>query len=716
MRVERTTVREPCYEATEAIMDYSTRSDHDQGSSSDVPFASSVLNQGSLHGHSAQERPKIVLLQQNSLPHNSEAELIHHHPSTGPNGNASDWRSSNLGSEMQSRTELAYYQDYNQQRKFSAYDVLDVKNPTMVNQCVLSWQNVSCTVQPKRSLCSSSAGVGGGTRRILKNISGRSGPGDLTAIIGPTGAGKSTLLDILADRVDSSCRVGGTVEVNGRPRHAKTFRSMMNYVSQEMSFLGSFTVLETLQMAAGLSLPNHIPRVTREMRVQDVIEDMGLRNCARTRVGDIFHKGISNGQRKRLSIAIELLSNPSILLLDEPTSGLDSSSAHKVMEHIMKLCREGKNVICTIHQPSSAIYEMLTNVMILSTGELIYFGPTSSTLSHFFALGYVCPMYSNPAEYFVQLVNKDFHDHLKIEPFVTAWENSNEAVRLKQDIERDRTQGSMLNRELLRAWSPSAWNQFLVLLKRNWLNNLRNPGVFWIRLLMYLLLTLMVGTMYLSSNTRITERAMVPLLFYVQAFLVFMSVASLPAFIEQRAVFAREQMNNSLHLMSFTMANFLAALPGIAVISVVATGIVVHFASVYSFGSFLLNLFLSLVVAESFMHVIGAAVPHYIIGIAIGAGMFGMCMLCEGFMVPFSSMPDYWKWGYYVAFHTYSFESFMFEHFSKENTPEAWQVLRDYGMESVDVAKNMLILVAYAAGLQVMFCMILYFFHTKRSR
>ncbi|POM70540.1 ATP-binding cassette (ABC) Superfamily [Phytophthora palmivora] len=88
-------------------------------------------------------------------------------------------------------------------------------------------------------------------------------------------------------------------------------------------------------------------------------------------------------------------------------------------------------------------------------------------------------------------------------------------------------------------------------------------------------------------------------------------------------------------------------------------------------------------------------------GIALGAGLFGMFMLCEGFMVPFASIPTYWKWGYYIAFHTYSFESFMYEHFSHENTEEAWNLLKSYGMENVNVSRNMLILVGYAAVLQL---------------
>ncbi|GAB9475333.1 hypothetical protein Gpo141_00012432 [Globisporangium polare] len=617
----------------------------------------------------------------------------------------------------------------------SAYDELEVSDSSTVHQCALSWQNLSFSVRrshQRAGLCRRQTHEEGGdgfettTRTlklgddqhcILKSISGRSAPGDLTAIIGPSGAGKTTLLDMLADRLSSSDGlVRGVVEVNGRARDPKTFRSVMNYVSQDVAFLGSFTVLETLQMAAGLSLPAHTPQLTREMRVHDVIDAMGLRNCARTRVGDVFHKGISNGQRKRLGIAIELLSNPSILLLDEPTSGLDSSSARRVMEHIVQLCKEGKNVVCTIHQPSSAIYEMLTNLVILSMGEQVYYGPTSNALTHFFALGHICPMYSNPTEFFVHLVNKDFHDQLSIMPFVTAWLESAEANTLRLDIARDHTKFSAFDDQVLQALAPSSWNQFTVLLQRNWVNNWRNPGVFWIRVLMYLLLSLMVGTMYLSSNEGLTIEAMVPLLFYVQAFLVFMSVAAIPALIEQRAVFQREVLSNSLNLLSYVSANLLASLPGIAFISLLATAIVVYFAQVHTFSSFFLNLTLSLVVSESLMHVLGAAVPHYIIGIALGAGLFGMFMLCEGFMVPAHSIPDYWLWGYYIAFHTYSFESFMYEHFSHVGTPEAWDVLKQYGMQNVNVTRNMLILAGYAIALQVVFVVILYFFRGGRRK
>ncbi|OQR89258.1 ATP-binding Cassette (ABC) Superfamily, partial [Achlya hypogyna] len=168
----------------------------------------------------------------------------------------------------------------------------------------LSWQNLRYTVQP-----TSWGRPRGPAKAILKGIHGHVAPGQLTAIMGPSGSGKATLLDILSDRISSGV-VEGSNEVNGRPRQSAAFRKIATYL------LGSFTVLETLRFAAKLSLPD-ASRV-REERVQAAIADMGLTSCAHTRVGDLFFKGISGGQKRRLSIAIALLTNPSILLLDKP--------------------------------------------------------------------------------------------------------------------------------------------------------------------------------------------------------------------------------------------------------------------------------------------------------------------------------------------------------------------------------------------------------------
>ncbi|TMW57650.1 hypothetical protein Poli38472_014937 [Pythium oligandrum] len=377
-------------------------------------------------------------------------------------------------------------------------------------------------------------------------------------------------------------------------------------------------------MSAMISLPRSVTRGMIKQRVQGVIDEMGLRVCEHTLIGDLFRKGISGGQKRRLSIAIELLSNPSILLLDEPTSGLDSSSTYNVMKFIVKLCEEGKTVICTIHQPSSLVYEMFTNVAILSGGRTVYFGPRSESLKHFASAGYECPMYANPAEYYIELVNADFEGHADIAQLVSAYSVSSVATNMTAMIAADRTNKDTDEHHYSRpSRHPPDNSGYSCTATPS--TTYENPGIYWVRVFMYFMLSFMVGTMYLSTNDDITEQDIVPLLFYVQAFLVFMSVAVLPFFIEQRSVFMRERANSGMSVFSYVLANFIASLPGIFLIALISSVLVVFLADLNSFGWFLLNLFLSLVVAESMMHVIGAAVPHYIIGIALGVPEADRC-------------------------------------------------------------------------------------------
>ncbi|DBA02970.1 TPA: hypothetical protein N0F65_003158 [Lagenidium giganteum] len=581
------------------------------------------------------------------------------------------------------------------------------------NLCTLSWSNITYTVSATKTKDKTEKKQRLSKKTILKNVTGRCAPGELVAVMGPSGSGKTTLLDILADRIRTG-RVDGSIELNGKKRNIKTFRAVTSYVAQEDALLGSFTVAETLVMAAKLSLPSSITNKEIRQRVLACITEMGLESCRNTLVGTIFSKGISGGQKRRLSIAIELLANPSVLLLDEPTSGLDSSSTFNVMKFIARLCKGNKTVVCTIHQPSSLVYNMFSHIMVLTAGETIYFGPREHALEHFATLGYTCPMYSNPAEYFTTLVNADFEGHADIEKLAQAYAASATAAEVATLVKADRHES--IDFQPLVPTPPSPFRQFCVLMHRNSLNNLRNPGIFWVRYVMYTILSLMAGTMYLS-NDAISDQDMVSLLFALQAFLVFMSVAVLPFFIEQRAVFVRERANNALNVVSYVSANFLAALPGIFFISLTASLLVVLLAGVHGLAWYVLNLFLSLVVAESLMHVIGGLVSHYIKGIAIGAAIYGMFMLCEGFMVPHASIPDYWIWAYYLAFHTYSFESFVYQHFSAVRgvkAAEAHAVLVRLGMTDVNVPRDMCILLGYAIGLQLIYAIILHKFHTGR--
>ncbi|ETO59497.1 hypothetical protein F444_22170 [Phytophthora nicotianae P1976] len=573
---------------------------------------------------------------------------------------------------------------------------------TTPNPCTLSWSSLSYTVSTKTS----------GKKTILtNNVTGRCAPGELTAVMGPSGSGKTTLLDILADRI-SSGTISGDIFLNGEKRNHKTFRAVSSYVAQEDSLLGSFTVRETLEMAAKLSLPGSITHHEIVERVQTVIDEMGLRKCEHTLVGDVFRKGISGGQKRRLSIAIELLSEPSILLLDEPTSGLDSASTYNVMKFVSRLCKENLTVICTIHQPSSLVYDMFTNVVILSAGETVYFGPRLDMLPHFASLGYTCPEHEDPAEHYISIANTDFVGHGDIPALVAGYAASSIASKIQDAITAD--SANVHDAKMIEVAPNSPLRQLVVLLKRNLIDNLRNPGIFWVRLVMYTVLSFMMGTMFLSTNKLIVAHDVVYLLTYANCFLVFMSIAVLPFFIEQRAVFLRERANSNLNVFSYVIANFLGALPGIFLIALSSTLLVGYLAGLNSYGIFLLIVFLSLVVAESLMHLVAACVSHFIIGMAIGAALFGWFILCMGLFVPRPAIPDYWIWGHYLGFLSYGFEALMHNQFHNDDSPEALFILTRFGMEDADLGRDLAIVAANAVAFEILFAFVLYKFHTGR--
>ena len=191
-------------------------------------------------------------------------------------------------------------------------------------------------------------------KRILDGLSGIVRPGEMLAICGPSGGGKTTLLDAIAGRIDphrKGRKFTGDVLVNGKPRD-ETFSMVASYVQQEHALQTPFTVRETMRYAADLLIPHsESTKAERRARADNVTHVLGLDSCSNTIVGDVFRKGLSGGQLRRLSIAVELVRNPSILLLDEPTSGLDSAAAENIMKHLSHLTKTGTTIICTIHQP-----------------------------------------------------------------------------------------------------------------------------------------------------------------------------------------------------------------------------------------------------------------------------------------------------------------------------------------------------------------------------
>lgn len=230
-------------------------------------------------------------------------------------------------------------------------------------------------------------------------------PGELMAMLGPSGSGKTTLLTALAGRLTG--KVSGTIMYNDHPFSSSVKRNT-GFVSQDDMLYPHLTVLETLTYAAMLRLPKSLTKEEKMEQVEIIIVELGLTRCRNSPVGGAtaLFRGISGGERKRVSIGQEILVNPSLLLLDEPTSGLDSTTAQRIMAVLRKLARGGRTVVTTIHQPSSRLYRMFDKVMVLSDGYPIYSGYANRVMEYLEPMGFTPAFnFMNPADFLLDLAN-----------------------------------------------------------------------------------------------------------------------------------------------------------------------------------------------------------------------------------------------------------------------------------------------------------------------
>lgn len=263
-------------------------------------------------------------------------------------------------------------------------------------------------------------------RKILDGVSGFVEPGEVVYIMGPSGAGKSSMLDVLADRVKA--QIGGVQWLNGEYKTELKLKELSKYVQQEESLLGALTVAEVFEQASMF----YQPGPNRAELVDAVIEMLGLTNQRNTKIGDIFFRGLSGGQRRRVSLGIELIAQPSMLFLDEPTSGLDSASAFSIVSSLRRFAKATKTaILMTIHQPSELLFELGDKLLLLSSGRQVFFGPLREIEPHFLRLGFECPPRTSIAEWLLDLVNKDFGDTAVVDKCLDAWPNS----KLKADVD-----------------------------------------------------------------------------------------------------------------------------------------------------------------------------------------------------------------------------------------------------------------------------------------
>jgi len=549
----------------------------------------------------------------------------------------------------------------------------DYAQLTNTNIRSFGWKGVTVTVKDRQTQQ---------PKTILSDVNGLVKSGELLALMGPSGSGKSTLLNVLAHRTQAlNADVKAAIYINGSSANPKTFRRISAYVEQEDALVGSLTVRETLNFAARLSLPKSVSKLERIQRIEALLTAFGLQGQSNNLIGTPIRKGISGGQKRRVSVAAQLITSPKLLFLDEPTSGLDSAASFEVISFVKDIAKKHNLiVIASIHQPSTSTFAMFDKLLLLSQGGTAYSGPVSEVQPYFDACGFPIPLYMNPAEFIIDFVNTDFaRDRSEVDQQLnmvhSSWHKSRLANMTVTELTDEMARNSMdtdMNPEQ-REESAGIIAIPLALIHRSFIKSYRDIIAYGIRIAMYMGLAVMMGTIWLRLEPKQENiQSFINAIFFGGAFMSFMAVAYIPAYLEDRALFVKERANGLYGPTSFILANFITGIPYLFLIamlfSVVAYWLSNFRPTAEAFFTWVMWLFLDLIAAESLVVLISSLIPIFVVALAGTAFANGLWMCTGGFLVPPQTLNPFWRYVFhYIDYQSYVFQGMMVNEFGYRN-------------------------------------------------
>ncbi|KAG5331080.1 ABCG4 protein, partial [Acromyrmex charruanus] len=557
-------------------------------------------------------------------------------------------------------------------------------------------------VEFKNLAYSVSEGRKRGYKTILKCVNGKFRSGELTAIMGPSGAGKSTLMNVLAGYKTS--HLSGSVLINGKDRNLRTFRKMSCYIMQDDRLLPHLTVYEAMTVSANLKLGKDISATAKKVVIEEIIETLGLREASNTQT-----QSLSGGQRKRLSIALELVNNPPVMFFDEPTSGLDSSACFQCLSLLKSLSRGGRTIICTIHQPSARLFEMFDHLYLLAEGQCIYQGNVGGLVPFLSSMGLDCPSYHNPADYMevacgehgecvhklVMAVNNGkCNNYQHHQAAIAAAQTVSNDIAKESPQEQTKPEGAALipngvaksstgttvinmpvscttslldsaeSIEQKVGFPTNGWMQFWILLKRTFMSQIRDLTLTKVRLISHIIVGFLIGAIYYDIGNEASEvMSNAGCVFFTVMFLMFTAMMpTILTFPMEMSVFVREHLNYWYSVKAFYLARTLADLPFQMMYSIAYVMIVYFITSqpleTERFLMYLNICILTSLVSQSIGLLIGAAMSVES-GVFIGPVTSVPIILFSGFFVNFNAVPKYLKFLSYVSYVRYGFEGAM---------------------------------------------------------
>ncbi|XP_049867946.1 dnaJ homolog subfamily C member 10-like [Pectinophora gossypiella] len=501
-------------------------------------------------------------------------------------------------------------------------------------------------------------------KTILKGVSGRFRSGELAAIMGPSGAGKSSLMNALTgfcttgvsgtiSAGDSVCELGGK---KTSLRSLQSYRKKSCYILQDDRLNPLFTVGELMKFAADMKLGHTFTEKLKYTVIHEILDTLGLSGTEMTRCCNL-----SGGQRKRLSIAVELIDNPPVIYLDEPTTGLDSLTSGQCIEMLKNLARNGRTIVCTIHQPSASVYTIFDQVYILAEGMCIYNDSSANTVPYLATLGFQCPMYHNPADYILEIANKEYGNFNELLAQKVRLSDRSEKPRLPP-ASVDESDAFQCGKISIIVRPPHEVYRFTTLVKRCLLQQYRDWTVTHLKVVLHIVIGVLLGLFYeKAGNDGSKTINNMGFLIISAAYLCYTSL--MPAvlrFPAELPVLKKENFNNWYKLSTYYAAVLLTGIP-----------IQIWYSFVYSVPSYFLSgqplelsRFFMFVMVLAHITLLADAVGNVIGTLVnpINGTFFGAITTCAmivfaGFLVLLQHMSPAMRIISYFSFLRYAFEA-----------------------------------------------------------
>ncbi|XP_012165300.1 ATP-binding cassette subfamily G member 4 isoform X1 [Bombus terrestris] len=572
-------------------------------------------------------------------------EVLMHEMSNGQETNTVDAKVYTMSKQTEKKVENVHIEDGRCFMGSNAVDTVDIM-----------FENIKYTV---------SLGCKKGQKEILHGINGRLPAKHLIALMGPSGAGKSTLLDILSGFRTTG--MDGNIYINGHVRHLNSFRKCSTYITQDDRLEALLTVAENMTVAADLKLPTSTPRYEKETIIKDILNTLGLYEHM-----DTLTEKLSGGQKKRLSIALELVNNPTVMFLDEPTTGLDSSSCMHVVNLLKLLARQGRTIVCTIHQPSASLFQLFDLVYVLANGECLFHGATTQLVSYLENVKLPCPVYYNPADYVIELACGEYGDD-KIAMLISGSENG-KSTQWFQNTD------TLISANNLKALHPikkhvnlsgksslhatSLIHQIKILIERGFIKSKRDTTLTYLRIIVNIAVGLMLGMVFIEAGTdgaRVLDNynLLFSILIHHLMTTMMLTVVTFPM---QMSILLKEHFNRWYSLKAFYTAITVIELP-ISVICCLLFSVITYlFTSqpleMSRFFMFFAISLLVVLISQGAGLMIGA-VCNVINGTFVGPTLTVPLMMFAGFGVTLRDIPSYLKWGTYISFLRYGLEGYI---------------------------------------------------------